>query len=104
MVKVPDGKVRMMVVGADDDPVGDVMVLEPLGVVEGALVMVLGVLLLLPNTLLVVKGPVVVGVFVVGVKSEDTEYVGSKTTLVVVWLGVGVVDPPIDDVGAMFVW
>lgn len=81
IVKVPDGKVRMMVVGADDEPVGDVI--EPLGVVECALVIVLGVLLL-PNTLLVVKGPVVVGLFVVGVKSEDTEYVGSKTTLVVV--------------------
>lgn len=89
IVKVPDGKVRMMVVGAD---VGEVIVLDPLGVVVCALVIGLGVLLLW-NTLLVVNGPVVVGELVVGVKSEDTEYVGSKTMLVVVEVGVGVVDP-----------
>lgn len=89
IVKVPDGKVRMMVVGAD---VGEVIVLDPLGVVVCALVIELGVLLLW-NTLLVVIGPVVVGELVVGVKSEDTEYVGSKTMLVVVEVGVGVVDP-----------
>ena len=85
IVKVPEGKVRMMVVGADDvngavgdvtvleplDGVGDVTVLEPPGVVVGALVIEL--VLLLSSTLLVVNGPVVAGVLVVGVRSEDTE-------------------------------
>ena len=89
MVKVPEGKVRMMVVGAE---VGVVM--EALGVVLCALVIELDVL----NTLLVVNGPVVVGVLVVGVRSEDTEYVGSNTILVVVVVGVGVVECPMDGV------